>query len=111
MWFDNHPEFQIRLGRGTACCTEIITEVAVKGTAGKEKVFVTIQRHIGVVKRRFHEQPLIEQHPSVNYPVTIVEERNIVYFRKKTPANEEPAKPDKILLRTTLPSPLSPPVD
>jgi hypothetical protein len=98
VWFDAEPEVQLRTGRGRACCTEFITDVAVRGTEGREKVFVTIQRQIGDMKKRYPKPFFQQQNPSIEYPVTIVEERNIVYFRKKALAEiEEAPKPDKIL--------------
>lgn len=88
--FDTTPNNQLVVDGQPVYCTESISDVMVKGTHGDEKVFITIKREIG-------NQLALQD--AAQWP--IVEERNLVFMRKKLPgvAKEDTMKPPKILKR------------
>jgi hydroxyacyl-ACP dehydratase HTD2-like protein with hotdog domain len=77
------------------CCVEKITDVSVKGTEGKERVFVTIERRTS----RAYDPSL-----PPDSRAAVLETRNLVFMREKTPeaAKEDAARRDKILKRENL---------
>lgn len=103
--FDAATVGQLRLKGTRICCTESMSNVVVRGSYGNEKVFVTIKREVGRVlsKEVVQRLGLLEQVRQVGHnfimPPSIVEERNLVYFRQKSKAaiEEGSKRPGKIL--------------
>ncbi|KAL2068145.1 hypothetical protein VTL71DRAFT_16243 [Oculimacula yallundae] len=106
--FNNIERFQMTTNK-TAVCQETIADVKVKGREGQEKVFVTVdrrmapfrivQRHENIQKDETKEGLALEHSISDMYPWDIVEKRNLVFMREKTPeeAREDLMKPTRII--------------
>jgi len=90
-----------------------MTNVVVRGKDRDEKIFVKIKREIGrslpkkMVNHAKSEIIMNAEEIGNNYifAPSLVEERNLVYFRQKPPATtkEELDRPGKILKRTFSP--------
>ena len=124
--FNNRSTNQLATNNQRVCCTEFISDVSVKGIEGEEKVFVTIQRRIGVLFGTTYPSTThnrASSDPEKDYLVkanreddisqyAMVENRNLVFMRQKSAADakEDAAKLGKILKRmlisTTPPSTL-----
>jgi hydroxyacyl-ACP dehydratase HTD2-like protein with hotdog domain len=109
----------LQLDTTRATCIEKISDVTVKGVEGEEKVFVNIERRIGLaghkysdplyssgsepreIFRRFVRGYLQIKDATQMGNLSLVEMRNIVFMREKSAAaaKEDAAKPDKILKR------------
>ena len=115
--FNPNGNNQLRLDGARAACIERITDVSVKGTEGNEKIFVKIERSVGLVetslcdsRSRENEKPRDDQQLLQHfYPaeenglghLPLVEVRNIVFMREKSAATarEDAARSGKILKR------------
>jgi len=106
MWAGGSLRFTangLQLDNTRASCTESISNVAVKGSEGEEKVFVTIQREIRILSDAgpssldFDNTEAGSSWPSIN----MLEERNLVFMRQKSAADAkaDAAKPGKVLKR------------
>ena len=71
-----------------AVCLETIRDVAVKGREGEEKIFVRIERRVGIVKEQEEEHILRERIWEENEEdpgqASVIETRNLVFMREKT---------------------------
>ncbi|KAF7864580.1 hypothetical protein EAF04_006712 [Stromatinia cepivora] len=120
---------QLRLDNVRAACIERIVDVSVKGNDGDEKVFVSIERRIGLAeagdgpqtnpnggscatasgKSSMVDQQLLRRYHVDNNDnigrASLVERRNIVFMRAKdiVTAKEDCARPPKILRPTREP--------
>lgn len=93
--FDSYPSNQLTLSNVRARCAESMSNVVVRGTEGDEKIFVTIKREIQLFERTDNDSIM---------PPAVIEERNLVYFRQRSPTavKADPEKPGKILKRRPL---------
>lgn len=124
--FNTKSAEQLRFDNVRAACIEQIVDVLVKGNDGDEKVFVNIERRIGVAEAGDGPQTnpnggscaiasgksaMVDQKLSKRYHVgnnddiggaSLVETRNIVFMREKNiaTAKEDCARPPKILKPT-----------
>jgi len=111
--FDPQLSNQLLLSNSRVYCTESMPSVVVRGTDGDEKIFVTIKREVG---RNLSRTEVSNAKCKISnsseqlgdgylLPPSIVEERNLVYFRTKTPAamKKDSERPAKILKRKLLP--------
>jgi hypothetical protein len=115
--FTANVKDRLRLDTARAACIEQITDVSVKGTEGDEKVFVKIERSVGLVEskqsatRLESEKPRDDQQLLQQFSkreengLSLVEVRNIVFMREKTPAaaKEDAARSERILKRMQIP--------
>ena len=115
--FNMNTKAQLQLHNARACCAEHITDVSVKGAEGNEKVFVRIERRLGLVESKQsypnnpenakprNDQDLVGEYHQVDdvgsENFSLVEVRNIVFMREKSPAaaKEDAARCGKILKR------------
>ena len=71
-----------------AVCLETIRDVAVKGQEGEEKIFVRIERRVGIVKEQEEEHLLRKRIWKENEEdpgqASVIETRNLVFMREKT---------------------------
>ncbi|PYI10083.1 DER1-domain-containing protein [Aspergillus sclerotiicarbonarius CBS 121057] len=79
----------LALNGNRAVCVETIRDVIVKGRPGEEKVLVRIERRIGTVQegedhRRIRERIWKETEDETGQ-ASIIENRNLVFMREKTP--------------------------
>ncbi|KAF4621710.1 hypothetical protein G7Y89_g14495 [Cudoniella acicularis] len=90
--FDPAPARPLVLDASRVVCREKITDVSVKGADSQEKVFVTIERRVGLSSEQ-------EQDSEVPANTVALERRNLVFMEEKTvaAAKEDAARPDKIL--------------
>jgi len=111
--FDPRQFNQLVLCNSRVYCTESMSNVAVRGTDGDEKIFVNIKREVGhslsreeVNDSKWGSFKNAEQVGNNHLlPPSIVEERNLVYFRQKSSAamKKDSERPGKILKRRLLP--------
>jgi len=111
--FDPQTSNQLLLSNDRVYCAESMTNVVVRGKDRDEKIFVKIKREIGrslpkkMVNHAKSEIIMNAEEIGNNYifAPSLVEERNLVYFRQKPPATtkEELDRPGKILKRTFSP--------
>lgn len=84
-----------------AVCLETIRDVAVKGQEGEEKIFVRIERRVGIVKEQEEEHHSRERIWKENEEdpgqASVIETRNLVFMREKT---REQLDHDKVHSRT-----------
>ena len=107
--FNAQPHNKLTVDNGRVCCTESISNVAVRGVEGDEKIFVTIERRIskvlitGEIAKQASDNGATVETIGQNYllPSSMIEERNLVYFRQKAPSSlqELSRTPVKILKR------------
>jgi hydroxyacyl-ACP dehydratase HTD2-like protein with hotdog domain len=113
--FNDANIFQLRLGSREAICTERISDVAVRGKEGDEKVIVTIERIISQIRSMAPtEQIEIEQYLKDRMErdsdymgeKALVEKRNLVFMRQKTreAAREDARTPGKVVRRMQIQS-------
>lgn len=111
----------LQLDTTRATCIERISDVSVKGTEGEEKVFVNIERRIGLaghkycdplyssgsepreIFRRFVRGYLQVKDTTQLGNLSLIETRNLVFMREKSAAEarEDAARPGKILKRAS----------
>ncbi|TAQ90431.1 3-hydroxyacyl-[acyl-carrier-protein] dehydratase [Chlorociboria aeruginascens] len=104
--------YQLPLDNLRASCIERISDVVVKGTKGNEKVFVSIERRVGLVERYNPLSSLLERavddqqllnrfHPTSDAlgPASMVETRSLVFMREKSvvAAKDDAAKHGKVV--------------
>lgn len=109
--FNTSRKHQLLLDNERAACIERITDVTVKGTEGDEKVFVNIERRIGLVHAettfsngeerdiddtRLMQRYQVEDHEELGQ-ASVLETRNIVFMREKPTAMPPSPKTDKIV--------------
>ena len=113
--FDKRSTNQLATNNQRVCCTEIISDVSVKGIEGEEKVFVSIQRRIGNLSETTYPSTThnrASSDPEKDYSVkanreddisqwAMMEDRNLVFMRQKSAADakEDAARLGKILKR------------
>ncbi|MCJ1307600.1 hypothetical protein MMC25_001247 [Agyrium rufum] len=126
MWAGGRMHFRpfspLKLDGRPAVCTEQISDVAIKGPPGDEKIFVTIERRMGPleggksqlrdVREKARTSP-DKQRDMLNRDeyCAVIEHRNIVFMREKHASRSVPkevqpsssASPEKILKPTTKP--------
>ena len=103
----DHPSLKM-LGK-RAFCLERISNVAIKGATGDEKIYVTIERRVSQVSSpgdqqegldlQDADQEMICQSLMENEHCSIIEHRNIVFMRERTKdvAADTAKKPGKVL--------------
>ena len=119
MVFNSARKRHLQLDTTRATCIEKITDVSVKGTEGDEKVFVTIERRIGLaghkycdplyssgsepreIFRRFVRGYLQIKDATKLGNLSLVETRNLVFMREKSAeaTQDDVARQGKILKR------------
>ncbi|OJJ89512.1 uncharacterized protein ASPGLDRAFT_109883, partial [Aspergillus glaucus CBS 516.65] len=73
-----------------AVCLETIRDVTVKGLKGEEKIVVSIERRVGVVKERDEEEEhdikerIWTENEEENGQASVIETRNLIFMREKT---------------------------
>lgn len=79
-----------------AVCLETIRGVTVKGLEGEEKIVVSIERRMGVVKEREEEHKIREriwtENEEENGQASVIETRNLIFMREKTQEQLEKEK-------------------
>ncbi|KAA8572448.1 hypothetical protein EYC84_003068 [Monilinia fructicola] len=92
--FNTKSGEQLCLNNIRAACVERIADVSIKGNEGDEKVFVNIERRVGLADTGDDPQM-----------TSLVEMRNIVFMREKDTktAKEDRSRPQKILRPTRKP--------
>ena len=99
----NYPQMSGKLH----VCLERIRDAQIKGVEGEEKVFVEIERRIGVCHWLKEEKPSEERIREVLWPEEgddpghsrIVETRNIVFMRDQAPAVAAAAVPEGVVTK------------
>jgi hypothetical protein len=86
----------MRLDGGPAVCVEGIRDVTIKGGAGEEKIFVGIERRMAAVADGTESDASIRQRLWAEdeedlAQAAVVERRNIVFMRERTPAEVQAA--------------------
>jgi len=94
--FSNNPHTQLHLDGARAVCLESIKDVAIKGAPGSEKVFVGIERRIGVttsedepeesIRTRLLRATADDDDDFAAGAVGVIERRNIVFMRARSRA-------------------------
>ena len=115
--FNTSMDKRLQLDDTRAACLERISDVTFKGAGSEEKVFVNIERRIGVVEprvskfwsgyeRSIDDERLMQRFYQVEDEddlgqASLVEMRNIVFMREKTgdTAKQDADKPGKVLKR------------
>ena len=108
--FNTYQEYQPELHSTRAACVERITDVTTKGLEGDEKVYVNIERRIGLVEsawdyneREIDDEELLQRFlPKEEDEFgesSLIETRNIVFMRRKT---ESTAAADAFRIGKTL---------
>ena len=120
--FNPSRKRHLQLDTTRATCIEKIADVSVKGTEGDEKVFVSIERRIGLaghkycdplyssgsepreIFRRFVRGYLQIKDATKMGNLSLVETRNLVFLREKSAeaAKADAARPGKILKRRSI---------
>lgn len=120
--FNPSRQRHLQLDTTRATCIEKISDVSVKGTEGEEKVFVSIERRIGLaghkycdplyssgsepreIFRRFVRGYLQIKDATKMGNLSMVETRNLVFMREKSAeaAKADAAKPGKVLKRESI---------
>lgn len=71
-----------------AVCLETIRDVAVKGLKGEEKIIVSIERRVGIVKEGEDDQNvrgrIWEENEEDLGAASVIETRNLIFMREKT---------------------------
>lgn len=87
--FDNTAAKRLRLDGKRAACLESIRDVSVKGKEGSERVFVGIERRVGRCGEHEGEDSIRDrlwaQDEAAWGESAVVERRNIVFMRERTP--------------------------
>lgn len=107
--FNTELPDRLKLNNQRFCCTEAISDVSIKGSDGHEKIFVNIERQIGISEGSILHPATnsVRQRPNARWP--IVETRNLVFMRQKsaTSAEEDVSRiGGKVLRRKPKPSQL-----
>ncbi|PGH11372.1 hypothetical protein AJ80_07163 [Polytolypa hystricis UAMH7299] len=78
-----------RLNGQRAVCLEGIRDVTIRGKNGEEKVFVGLERRVATVSEGEDEQSIRDrvwtEHEDQQGDAVVVEKRNLVFMRDKTP--------------------------
>lgn len=114
--FNTFSEYQPELDGTRAACIERIVDVSVKGPEGNEKVFVTIERRVGVVESGYaaNERDVDDAETLQRFgskeddmvgDASLVEMRHLVFMRQSTAsaAAQLAAQRQKILKRRSSP--------
>lgn len=93
LWAGGKVRFPILSGPlldgSRAVCLETIRDVTVNGLKGEEKIVVSIERRVGVLKERDEEEHDIRrriwtENEEENGQASVIETRNLIFMREKT---------------------------